>query len=191
MNSYKIAEKYIEDGAIARKDIQLDKVIEVSKIIASAFKNGNKIILMGNGGSAADSQHIAAEFVGRFEKERIALPALALNVNTSTITAIGNDYGYDNIFARQIEAFARKGDVVFALSTSGNSKNVIEGINKAREKGCVIIGITGRTGGKMSKMIDDNLLFKINSDVTSIIQEITITIGHLISKLVEIEMFGE
>ncbi len=191
MNSYKIAEKYIEDGAIARKDIQLDKVIEVSKIIASAFKNGNKIILMGNGGSAADSQHIAAEFVGRFEKERIALPALALNVNTSTITAIGNDYGYDNIFARQIEAFAMKGDVVFALSTSGNSKNVIEGINKAREKGCVIIGITGRTGGKMSKMIDDNLLFKINSDVTSIIQEITITIGHLISKLVEIEMFGE
>ncbi len=191
MNSYKIAEKYIEDGVIARKDIQLDKVIEVSKIIASAFKNGNKIILMGNGGSAADSQHIAAEFVGRFEKERIALPALALNVNTSTITALGNDYGYDKIFARQIEAFARKGDVVFALSTSGNSKNVIEGITKAREKGCVIIGITGRIGGKMSKMIDDNLLFKINSDVTSIIQEITITIGHLISKLVENEMFGE
>jgi len=119
------------------------------------------------------------------------LPALALHSNSSTITAIGNDYGFERIFERQIEAFAKRGDVVFALSTSGNSSNVIEGIKKAKEKGCIVVGITGKNGGKMIQFIEEDLLFKVSSEKTSIIQEVTITIGHLLSKLVELKIYRD
>ncbi len=191
MDFNEIISRYIDEGIEARREIDISKVMKIADLIVETFRNGNKLIFMGNGGSAADSQHIAAEFVGRFEIERRALPALALHSNSSTVTAIGNDYGFESIFERQIEAFAAKGDMVFALSTSGNSKNVIEGIKKAREKGCLVIGITGMGGGKMKELIDDNLLFTVNSQKTSIIQETTIAIGHLLSKLAEIKMFGE
>jgi D-sedoheptulose 7-phosphate isomerase len=191
MDTSEIIEAYIEEGVKARKEIDKLKVTKVADLIENAFRNGNKLLFMGNGGSAADSQHIAAEFVGRFEMERAALPALALHSNSSTITAIGNDYGFERIFERQIEAFAKRGDVVFALSTSGNSSNVIEGIKKAKEKGCIVVGITGKNGGKMIQFIEEDLLFKVSSEKTSIIQEVTITIGHLLSKLVELKIYGD
>ena len=191
MDSSEIIDNYIEEGIKARKEIDKSKVIKIADLVANSFRNGNKLLFMGNGGSAADSQHIAAEFVGRFEKEREALPALALHANSSTVTAIGNDYGFEKIFERQIEAFAKKGDVVFALSTSGNSRNVIEGIKKAKEKECIIVGITGRNGGKMTQLIEEDFLFRVNSEKTSIIQEVTITIGHLLSKLVELQIYGD
>jgi len=191
MDTSEIIETYIEEGVKARKEIDKLKVTKVADLIENAFRNGNKLLFMGNGGSAADSQHIAAEFVGRFEMERAALPALALHSNSSTITAIGNDYGFERIFERQIEAFAKRGDVVFALSTSGNSSNVIEGIKKAKEKGCIVVGITGKNGGKMIQFIEEDLLFKVSSEKTSIIQEVTITIGHLLSKLVELKIYGD
>ncbi|MGC8574524.1 MAG: D-sedoheptulose-7-phosphate isomerase [Thermoplasmata archaeon] len=191
MDSSEIIDNYIEEGIKARKEIDKSKVIKIADLVANSFRNGNKLLFMGNGGSAADSQHIAAEFVGRFEKEREALPALALHANSSTVTAIGNDYGFEKIFERQIEAFAKKGDVVFALSTSGNSRNVIEGIKKAKEKECIIVGITGRNGGKMTQLIEEDFLFRVNSEKTSIIQEVTITIGHILSKLVELQIYGD
>mgnify|MGYP001626331339 FL=1 len=191
MDSSQIIDNYIEEGIKARKEIDKSKVIKIADLVANSFRNGNKLLFMGNGGSAADSQHIAAEFVGRFEKEREALPALALHSNSSTVTAIGNDYGFEKIFERQIEAFAKKGDVVFALSTSGNSRNVIEGIKKAKEKECIIVGITGRNGGKMTQLIEEDFLFRVNSEKTSIIQEVTITIGHILSKLVELQIYGD
>ncbi|MGC8565723.1 MAG: D-sedoheptulose 7-phosphate isomerase [Thermoplasmata archaeon] len=180
---------YLNEGARIRLSINAEKLKRIGDVVANSLKSGKKIILMGNGGSAADAQHIAAEFIGRFEKERKPLPALVLHGNTSTITAIGNDYGFEKVFERQIEAFANPGDIVIALSTSGNSVNVINGIRKAMEMGCIIIGITGRSGGKMSLFIDDDYLIRIDSNRTPFIQEATITIGHIISKIVEDKLF--
>ncbi|MGC8662935.1 MAG: D-sedoheptulose-7-phosphate isomerase [Thermoplasmata archaeon] len=176
---------YLKEGAGARISLDAKKIKNIGEEISECIKGGNKIILMGNGGSAADAQHIAAEFVGKFELERKPYPALVLHGNSSTITAIGNDYGFEKVFERQLEAFAKKGDIVIALSTSGNSKNVINGILKAKEIGCSVIGITGRIGGKMATLIDDEHLIRIESDRTPIIQEATITAGHIISKIVE------
>lgn len=191
MQEENIIREYLEEGAKARMDIDVDKIMKISDVLVSAFSKGNKLLFMGNGGSAADAQHIAAEFVGRFEIERKALPALALHCNSSSVTAISNDYSYDRVFERQIAAFAHEGDVVFALSTSGNSGNVLEGIKEAIRRNCIVVGITGKNGGKMAEMIESQYLFKINSNKTSIIQETTITIGHLISKITEKKMFGE
>lgn len=184
MNKEEIKE-YIKEGVMVRETIDIDKILEISTKIVNALKNGKKIILMGNGGSAADAQHIAAEIVGKFEIERKALPAIVLHGNTSSLTAIANDFGYDHVFERQIEAFAQPGDVVIALSTSGNSENVIRGVIRAIEKNALVIGITGKKGGRMAKYIDDSNLIRVNSDRTPIIQETTITIGHIISKIIE------
>lgn len=191
MNNQEIIDEYIKDGTKAREAIDKNKILKVVKLIVESLKNNKKLIFMGNGGSAADAQHIAAEFVGKFEFNRKALPALALHCNTSSITAIGNDYGFEKIFERQIEAFAQEGDVVFALSTSGNSQNVILAIKKAKEMGCKVVGITGKYGGKMKELIDENMLFSVESNITSIIQETTITIGHVLTKLVERELYQE
>jgi D-sedoheptulose 7-phosphate isomerase len=188
MNNQEIIDDYIKNGIRAREAIDKDKILKIVKLIVESLKNDKKLIFMGNGGSAADAQHIAAEFVGKFELSRKALPALALHCNTSSVTAIGNDYGFEKIFERQIEAFANNGDIVFALSTSGNSPNVILGIKKANEMGCKVVGITGKYGGKMKELIDENMLFRVESNITSIIQETTITIGHLLTKLVEMEL---
>ena len=140
-------------------------------------------MLMGNGGSAADAQHIAAELVGRFKKERKAMPALALTVDTSSLTALGNDYGFDTIFERQVEALANKNDTVIGISTSGNSENIIRAVNKANSIGAFTIGLLGNDGGKLKDAV--NLPIIIPSNDTARIQEVHITIGHIICEIIE------
>jgi D-sedoheptulose 7-phosphate isomerase len=147
------------------------------EIIQQVLDSGKKIILFGNGGSAADAQHIAAEFTGRFLKERKGLPAIALTTDTSALTAIGNDYGFENIFSRQVEALAVPGDLILGISTSGNSVNVLKGLISAKSTGCKTIGLTGNSGGKMNEICDVNIV--IPSNVTARIQEMHILIGHI------------
>jgi D-sedoheptulose 7-phosphate isomerase len=164
-------------------------VTKASEILTSALKQGNKALLFGNGGSAADAQHIAAELVGRFALERPALPALALSVNTSCVTAIGNDYGFDQVFSRQIEALARPGDVAIGISTSGNSANVLRAMSTARKMGLHTIALTGRTGGNLRNTVDHCIC--VPSNESPRIQECHILIGHIICELVEKEIFRE
>lgn len=161
-----------------------------ANLIAKAFKQGNKILLCGNGGSAAEAQHIAAEYVSslRHEMKRNALPALALTTDTSFITARGNDYGFDEIFERQLEAFGKSGDVLIGISTSGNSKNVVKAISKAKETGMKVIGLTGESGGVMKEMCD--VIFRVPSKETMRIQECHLFIEHTIVGLVEQKLFG-
>jgi D-sedoheptulose 7-phosphate isomerase len=147
------------------------------------IKNGGKILIMGNGGSAADSQHIAAEIVGRFKKERKGMPAIALTTDTSIITSVGNDYGYDYIFARQIEALCRPEDLVIGITTSGNSANVVSAMQAAKEIGAVTIGLTGGSGGKLNAICDFNLVMP--SSVTARIQEAHIFVGHSLCEILE------
>jgi len=161
----------------------------VTEILIEAFKKGNKPLLFGNGGSAADAQHIAAEFVGRFAFNRPALPALALSVNTSAVTAIGNDYGFDLVFSRQIEALGRPGDVAIGISTSGNSANVLDAVTVAKKLGLYTVALTGGSGGKLKPMADHCLCAPSNE--TPRIQECHILIGHIISELVEKTIFHE
>ncbi len=148
-----------------------------------ALKKGKKIILFGNGGSAADAQHIAAELTGRYKTERQSLPAIALTTDTSALTAIGNDYGFDRVFSRQLEAFAAEGDVVIGISTSGNSANVIEALKLAKERKCKIVGLSGKGGGEMNGYCDINLV--VPSDNTPRIQEMHILIGHTICQIID------
>lgn len=159
----------------------------VAEILVEAFKAGNKVLLLGNGGSAADAQHIAAEFVGRFAFDRSPLPALALSVNTSCVTAIGNDYGFDRVFSRQIEALAHRGDVVIGISTSGKSGNVIAGMQTARKLGLRTIGMTGSNGDKLKDAVERCIC--VPSKETPRIQECHILVGHIISELVEKTIF--
>jgi D-sedoheptulose 7-phosphate isomerase len=164
-------------------------VAKVGEILVSALKQGNKALLFGNGGSAADAQHIAAELVGRFAIDRPALPALALSVNTSCVTSIGNDYGFDQVFSRQIEALARPGDVAIGISTSGNSANVLRAMSAARKIGLHTVALTGHTGGNLRNTV--NHCICVPSNEKPRIQECHILIGHIISELVEREMFRE
>ncbi len=151
--------------------------------ILSSLGKGGKLIVFGNGGSAADSQHIVAELVGRFQKERRPFAAISLTTNTSTLTALANDYGYDISFSRQVEALARKGDVAMGISTSGNARNVVEAVKKAKELGLATIGLTGGGGGEVAREADINII--VPSKVTARIQESHIMIGHIICELVE------
>jgi D-sedoheptulose 7-phosphate isomerase len=164
-------------------------VSRVTEILIDAFKAGNKVLLFGNGGSAADAQHIAAEFVGRFAFDRPALPALSLSVNTSGVTAIANDYGFDRVFARQIEALARSGDVAIGISTSGNSRNVICAMPVAKKMGLHTVGLTGSAQGGLTDAVDHCIC--VPSTETPRIQECHILIGHIISELVEQTIFHE
>ena len=154
--------------------------------VVYALKNGNKIIFCGNGGSAADCQHLAAELMGRFLFDRTPLAAISLTVDTSALTAIGNDYGYNAVFSRQLRGLGRKGDVLVALSTSGNSQNVVEAIQVAKELGVKTIGLTGGTGGKMAKLCDVSIC--VPSGSTNNIQEMHIVIGHWLCGVVEERM---
>ena len=154
-------------------------------IVTEALQRGNKVLLCGNGGSAADAQHIAAELTGRFKKERHPLPGIALTTDTSALTAIGNDYGFDQVFSRQVAALAKEGDVVVGISTSGNSLNVIYALETAKEMGCKAIGLSGKGGGKMSDVCDLNII--VPSDDTARIQEMHILIGHILCQLVDNE----
>ena len=177
--------------SLLRDTALISSIARVSEVLFTALKRGNKLLLFGNGGSAADAQHIAAEFVGRFAFDRPALPALALSVNTSCVTAIGNDYGFDQVFSRQLEALARSGDVAIGLSTSGSSPNVLHGVSTAKKIGLHTIALTGTPGGKLKQAADvDHCLCAPSSD-TPRIQECHILIGHIVSELVEKELFHE
>lgn len=162
-------------------------IAAVTHVLVSAFKQGQKVLLFGNGGSAADAQHIAAEFVGKFAMERAALPVSALSVNTSCVTAIGNDYGFDRVFARQIEAFGKSGDVAVGISTSGNSANVLFGLDKAKDLGMTTVALTGAAGGKIKDRADYCICAP--SHDTPRVQECHILIGHVLAELVERAIF--
>lgn len=171
-------------------DPQLRELIgNAVKLSVAALKRGNKLLFAGNGGSAADAQHWAGELVSRFNFDRPGLAAIALTTDTSILTAIGNDYGYDYVFARQVEALGRSGDVLFAISTSGNSKNILRALHAARATGIGVIGFTGQTGGAMAELCD--LCFRMPSGETPKIQEGHEFIGHLLCNLIESEMFAD
>ena len=154
--------------------------------VRTALEKGRKILICGNGGSAADSQHMAAEFVGRFVKERQSLPALALTVDTSLLTAVGNDYGFDCVFSRQVEGLGQEGDVLIAISTSGNSANVVKAVKTAKEKGIYVIALTGENGGILAK--ESDLCLAVPSQVTARIQEMHIMIIHMICEIAEVDI---
>ena len=164
----------------------IDLISKCAEMIATCLASGHKILIFGNGGSAADAQHITAEFVNRFEIERLPLAAIALTTDTSIITSIGNDYHFDEIFSKQIKALGKKDDIAWGISTSGNSKNVIQAINAAKDIGISTIGLTGR-GGKLAESAD--LVFSVESDVTARIQEAHITLGHILCDLVDRILF--
>ncbi|MFZ0962488.1 MAG: D-sedoheptulose 7-phosphate isomerase [Terriglobia bacterium] len=161
----------------------LPAMIAAADALVTAYREGHKALFFGNGGSAADAQHLAAEFVGRYLRQRGPLPALALNANSSAVTAIGNDYGYDLVFARQLQALAAPGDVAVAISTSGNSPSVIEAVQCARRLGLFTIGLTGASGGKLRSLVE--ALIAVPSDETPRIQECHILVGHALCDAVE------
>jgi len=181
--------KGLEESAQIKRAIAKSKISEIEhmvKFIIMAYKRGGKVVLFGNGGSAADAQHLAGELVGQFALKRQAFPAIALTTDTSVLTAVANDYGYDAVFSRQVEALVNEKDVVVGISTSGNSPNVIEAIKLAKTKGAKTIGLTGGNGGKLAEVAD--LVLIVPSDITHRIQEAHITIGHIVCELVEKEL---
>jgi D-sedoheptulose 7-phosphate isomerase len=163
----------------------LPLIVSAAELCLTSLKDGGKILICGNGGSAADSQHIAAELSGRFKKERKALAGIALTTDTSALTAIGNDYGFEYVFSRQVEALAKEEDTLIAISTSGNSKNVINAIEAAKKIGCKIVTLTGKDGGKMKDLGDVNIV--IPSNDTPRIQEMHIMVGHMICAFIDEE----
>lgn len=180
-NHITVAEKLLSDEHIE------EGVIRAATEIIKAFRNHSKLLLAGNGGSAADSQHIAGEFVNRFYFDREGLPAIALTTDTSVLTAIGNDYSFDILFSRQLSSLGNKGDVFWALSTSGNSENILKALAECRNRGIISIGFTGAKGGKMAELCD--IIIKVPSTETPRIQEMHILLSHIICALVEKEMF--
>lgn len=193
IDTSKIAKTIEESSASLQKIAGNEKILEAISstvgICVKALNSDNKIMFMGNGGSAADSQHLAAELVSRFEFDRPGLSALALTTDTSALTAIGNDYGYQRLFSRQIEAVGRNGDVLFGFSTSGNSENVIHGIQSARTKGITVVGMTGNKKGEICNHAD--ILIEVPSANTARIQEGHIVIGHIICGLIEQSIFDK
>lgn len=191
MEMEKIVEKSFRDSVKAKERFFTKKnmalVVEAAEAVVASFKSGGKLMLIGNGGSAADSQHIAAEFVNRFEIERPPLPALALTTDTSDLTSIGNDYSFDQVFSKQIRALGKGNDVLLAISTSGNSANVLKGIEAAKALKIKTIGLTGKDGGKMADKVD--MLLNVESKTTARIQETHITICHIICELVDHMLF--
>ncbi len=167
----------------ATLETNIDVMVGIVNLLVRTLKQGRKILFFGNGGSAADSQHIAAEFIGRFQKERKSLSAIALTTDTSILTALANDYSFDLIFARQIEGLGQNKDVAFGISTSGNSKNIIEGIKKAKQMGLKTISFSGGEGGKLASLTDFSLI--VPSKITARIQESHICMAHIICELVE------
>jgi D-sedoheptulose 7-phosphate isomerase len=178
--SIQVKEKFIDEKNI-------DKILEVSKIIANAFNDSKKLILFGNGGSSTDASHIAAEFINRFKRERPGLPAIALNTDMAVITSIANDYDFSEIFAKQLKAISNEGDIVIALSTSGNSPNILKAMDVARKKRLTTVAFTGSKGDKFASKA--TYAFIVPSDNTPRIQETHITIGHVICQMVEEILF--
>ena len=180
--------KQIEDSIKLKRYLQKEakNLVAMADLLVNAFRKGNKVLLFGNGGSAADAQHIACELAGKFYLDRPPLPAIALTTNTSALTAIGNDYGYEEVFVRQVKSLVKRGDVVIGISTSGNSPNVLRGVEEAKRLGATTIAFTGR-GGKLKKLAD--YVLSIPSVDTPRIQEVHITAGHIICYLVEETLF--
>lgn len=181
-----IRQRFEEHLAVANTVMQSDILQQIERIavvVKEALAKGNKVLFCGNGGSAADSQHLAAEFVGRFQKERQGLPAIALTVDTSILTAVGNDYGFDIVFARQVEALGQKGDVLVGISTSGNSPNVVKAVELAKEKGIYCVGMTASGGGRLAKICDECIA--VPAQATARAQEMHILIGHILCELVD------
>jgi len=174
---------------ILRDTALLTAIEEAARVCVAAYRRGNKTLLAGNGGSAADAQHIAAELVGRYGFDRPSIPSLALTTDTSNLTAIGNDYGYDRVFSRQLEGMGVQGDVFIGISTSGNSANVINAFESAKAKGITTVALVGRDGGDMARMADIALI--VPSDATPRIQESHIMIGHILCDIIEKELFGD
>ena len=165
------------------------RIAEAAELLIRAFGAGGKVLVFGNGGSASDAQHMAAELAGRFDRERPGLPGLALTANPSNLTAIGNDYGFDRVFARQVEAHGREGDVAVAISTSGNSPNVIAGVEAARQRGIHTVGLIGKGGGRLAGIVD--VAVSVPSDSTARIQECHIAAIHVLCELVDAELYPE
>ena len=184
-----IRQSYETKQAIYENEALLDRITDVAKACVDVYRNGKKTILAGNGGSAADAQHIAAELVGRYGFDRPSIPSLALTTDTSNLTAIGNDYGYDQVFSRQLEGMGVQGDLFIGISTSGNSQNVINAFEAAKQKGITTVALVGRDGGRMAQMADYALV--VPSNATPRIQESHILIGHIICDIIEKELFGE
>ncbi len=174
---------------LLQNDALLEQINTTVEVITDAFKNGNAVYFAGNGGSAADAQHLAAEFSGRFYKDRKALPSDALHCNTSYLTAVANDYSYDVIYSRLLEGLAKKGDILVGISTSGNSKNIVKAFEMAESMGVITIAFTGENGGQMKSMA--NYLINVPSNTTPRIQESHILVGHIICELVEENIFGK
>ena len=179
--SARVKREFVAGNALAME--------RAARILIDCFSRGGKVLLFGNGGSAADAQHIAAEWEGRFRRERPGLPALALTVNTSDLTAIGNDYGFERVFARLVEAHGREGDVAIALSTSGNSPNVLAAVDEARARGLHTLGLAGNDGGKLAGLVDVALV--VPSDRTHRIQEVHITALHALCDVVDDALYPE
>ncbi|EGH5859357.1 D-sedoheptulose 7-phosphate isomerase [Campylobacter jejuni] len=192
LNSY-IKEHFRESILVKEQILKDENLITLIKNasleVIKAYKNGNKTLLAGNGGSAADAQHIAGEFVSRFYFDRPGIASIALTTDTSILTAIGNDYGYENLFARQVQAQGVKGDVFIGISTSGNSKNILKALELCKQKGIISIGLSGASGGAMNELCD--YCIKVPSTCTPRIQEAHILIGHIICAIVEEELFGK
>ena len=184
-NNHECIQQIIQDGKEVISSINdiIDEIDDSIRLLLDCIKKDGKIILFGNGGSAADAQHIAAEFVGRFKIERISMPAIALTTDSSILTSIGNDYSFELIFSRQCESLVQEGDVVIALSTSGNSINVLNGVKMAKKKKAKIIGLLGNSGGKISELSDVSII--VNSNSTPRIQEGHRLIAHIICEIVE------
>ena len=183
--------QHVQDSIEVKHRILTDLTPQIEKaaeLLSDRLKKGHKLFFCGNGGSASDSQHLAAEFVGRYEKERRALAAIALTTDTSILTAVGNDYGFERVFERQIEALGQKGDVLVALSTSGRSKNVLRAVSRAKEIGLYTIGFTGGSGGELKTAVD--LAIVVPSKKTSRIQESHIMIGHILCEFVDNTLLG-
>jgi D-sedoheptulose 7-phosphate isomerase len=181
-NSFEVKQAIYENKEL------MELIQEVSKVVTEAYKKGNKTLIAGNGGSAADAQHIAGEFVSKFYFDRPGLASIALTTDTSILTAIGNDYGYEKLFSRQVQANGVKGDVFIGISTSGNSVNIVKALEECKEKGITTIGLTGQSGGKMKELCDYCIC--VPSNETPRIQESHILIGHIICAVVEEEIFG-
>lgn len=181
----------IEDSISLKRQLQREAktLVAIAEVLVEAFQNGNKVLLLGNGGSAADAQHIACELAGKFYRDREALPAIALTTNTSALTAIANDYGYEAVFLRQLQGLVKGGDVVIGISTSGNSPNVLLAMEEAKRRGAVTVAFTGQARGRLSELAD--YVLSVPSKDPPHIQEAHITAGHIICHLVEEELFGD
>ena len=195
MNHAEHLKKHFEEGIELRRKMSQsmpEKIARAGEALAAALKSGRKVLSCGNGGSAADSQHFAAELVGRFERERPGLAGIALTTDTSALTAIANDYSYDSVFSKQVEALGQGGDFLLGISTSGNSKNVIAAIRSAHARGMRVIALTGRDGGEMGRMLrDDDFHLNVEHPRTMRVQEIHLLVVHCLCEVVDNVIFGE